>query len=113
MIYQHQALAAGRWMQLSIIEQMANIGSEVERTINWKNKGRLAESQGAFYRALELFDLTMADYKNRARLKEIARARELFADYIAGGNNYNFSGADWQKYFYYFNFAANLLAGRF
>ena len=31
MSYQHKGLAAGRWSQLSFIEKMANIGSEVER----------------------------------------------------------------------------------
>lgn len=33
MIYQHQELAAGRWSRLPFLEQMANIGSEVERAL--------------------------------------------------------------------------------
>ena len=31
MTYQHAGLAAGRWKELPFVEQMANIGSEVER----------------------------------------------------------------------------------
>ena len=38
MSYQHKQLADGRWFKLKFVEQMANIGSEIERTILWKNK---------------------------------------------------------------------------
>ena len=40
MTYQHKNLASGHWHELSLIEQMANIGSEVERAIKWRNKGK-------------------------------------------------------------------------
>jgi len=30
----HRELAAGRWFELSLVEQLANIGSEIERTIS-------------------------------------------------------------------------------
>ncbi len=43
-----------RWKDLSINEQMANIGAEVGRSINWKKKGNLEMSMNAFYRTLEL-----------------------------------------------------------
>jgi len=85
---------------------MANIGSEVCRTIKWRHNPDFAKK--AFDRALELFDLTMADPKNKKRLKEIVRARELFADYIIGNNQYLSSADQWQKYFYNFNYAARL-----
>jgi hypothetical protein len=61
MSYQHKNLAAGRWHQLSFLEQMANIGSEVERALNWRRKNNPTYSQRAFERALELIDLTLAD----------------------------------------------------
>jgi hypothetical protein len=38
MSYQHKDLAAGRWKRLSFVEQMANIGSEVERALRWRAK---------------------------------------------------------------------------
>ena len=38
MTVHHKELASGRWFSLSLFEQMANIGSEVIRSIKWKNK---------------------------------------------------------------------------
>lgn len=106
---QHKNLASGRWNKLTLVEQIANIGSEVSRTINWKNKGKSDYFKLAFERALELIDLTLADPKNKERLKEIVRARELLIDYFYGQNSYNTSDESWQKYFYSFNYAARNL----
>lgn len=100
-------MSFSRWKKLSLLEQMANIGSEVYRTIKWKNNADFAKK--AFERALELFDLTITDKKNKKRLKEIIRARELFADYIVGENRYNSSDSQWQNYFYSFNFASRII----
>lgn len=108
MKYQHQDLAAGRWQKLSFLEQMANIGSEVERAILWQNKNK-KYSQLAFERALELLDLTIADPKNQRRLKELTRLREVLADYFAGSNKFLSSTKLWRSYFNPFNFAARNL----
>jgi len=35
---QHKQLASGKWNKLSLVEQMANDGSEGERAISWKKK---------------------------------------------------------------------------
>lgn len=104
--FRHKELSQGRWEKLSLIEQMANIGSEVERAINWKNKNNKEYSNMAFERALELIDLTVADKKNFHRLNEISRIRELLADYFVGENDYSSSDQEWKKYFYSFGFAA-------
>ncbi|OGX48737.1 MAG: hypothetical protein A2216_01145 [Omnitrophica WOR_2 bacterium RIFOXYA2_FULL_45_12] len=98
----HKDLAGGRWFEFSLLEQMANIGSEIFRTISWRDKNKDYQ-QKAFERSLELFDFTVLDPKNRKRLKEILRARELWADYIYGGNQYNQTDILWQNYFYAFN----------
>jgi len=105
MAYQHKQLAAGRWQGLDFLEQMANIGSEVRRTINWKNKGHKEYSRLAFERALELLDLTVADPKNKKRLKELLRLREVLADFFAFNNIYKSTDESWQNYFYGFNYA--------
>jgi hypothetical protein len=110
MKYQHEQLAAGRWNSLSFVEQMANIGSEIERAISWKNKANVEYSRRAFERALELLDLTLSDMKNKKRLREIVRAREALADYFAFENIYQSSDKAWKNYFIAFNFAAR--AGR-
>ena len=46
---QHKDLALGRWQKFSLLEQMANIGAEVGRAINWKNRNE-ENSKMAFER---------------------------------------------------------------
>ncbi len=108
MSFQHQNLSQGHWKELSFFEQMANIGSEVERALNWKNKNNQEYSQMAFERALELIDLTLADEKNKKHLKEIARTREVLVDYFFGDNIYKSTERSWRNYFFAFNFAARV-----
>jgi hypothetical protein len=106
MSYQHRELAAGRWKLLSFVEQMANVGSEVERTISWKAKGRPDFSARAFDRAIELLDLTIGHVRNRARLKELLRVREALADCFVFDNSYHSTPESWQRYFHCFLMAA-------
>jgi hypothetical protein len=106
MIVQHKELAAGRWDELRLIEQMANIGSEVERALNWREKNNPERSSKAFDRALELLDLTLDCPRNRPRLKEIARTREVCVDFFRGENEFSSSGDSLRKYFLQFACAA-------
>jgi hypothetical protein len=96
--YRHPELAAGRWGQLSLAAQLANVGAEVGRMARWQgHDDRLATA--AFERALELLDLTLADPRWRGRLREIARAREMLCDAAAGGREYGASLEDLDRYF--------------
>jgi len=95
-----------RWHSFSIFEQMANIGAEVGRAINWRKKKNTKMSKNALYRALELIDFSVGDPKNKNSLKEILRVREVLVDYFTGDNIYHSSDKGWEKYFYYFNLAA-------
>ena len=106
MSYQHKDLAAGRWDQLSFVEQMANVGSELERAINWHKKQNAAHYQKAFDRMLELIDLTLSGSKSFARLKELARLREAIVDYFAGPNSFQFTDGALRSYFLHFVYAA-------
>ena len=106
MAYQHKSLAAGRWKEMPFVEQMANIGSEVERALNWKKKNNDAYSKRAFERALELLDLTLGSTNNFPRLKEIARLRETIVDYFFGTNEFMSTENQLKKYFLHFNYAA-------
>lgn len=108
MISRHKSLADGRWLEFSFPIQMANIGSEVIRAINWKNKNNSEYSRMAFERALELLSLTLADQKNKNRLKELARLYEVLVDYFAYDNEYKSSDKLWQNYFLGFNYLARL-----
>ena len=42
----------------------------------------------------------------KSKLKEIARVRESLADHFIFDNSYSSTDESWQKYFYFFNFAA-------
>jgi hypothetical protein len=102
--FQHKTLAGGRWYQLSLAEQLGNIGSEVHRALIAKADEK--RFNNAVVRALELFDLTMADPRWKGRLKEICRAREFFCDAAQGGVFYGTTLEDLNRYFYYFAYAA-------
>ncbi|MFH1097142.1 MAG: hypothetical protein V1749_06555 [Candidatus Desantisbacteria bacterium] len=106
MSYQHKDLANGRWFDLSFPTQMANIGSEINRAINWKNKNNPEYCQQAFERGLELLYLTISDQKNKKRLRELTRVYEVLVDYFAFDNEYGSSDQLWQNYFFAFNYLA-------
>ncbi|MBX9745120.1 MAG: hypothetical protein K2X08_07930, partial [Chlamydiales bacterium] len=97
---QHLELAAKSWYSFSLVEQLANIGSEVSRTIKARG-GTHARYWGAISRALDLFYLTIADPRWKGRRKEILRAKELFCAAVLGSDEYNTSLEDLDKYFYY------------
>lgn len=101
----HKQLADGRWHQLSLEEQLGNIGSEVGRAERAQHKDKKL-FWGAVERALELFDLTLEDTRWRGRRWEIARARELFCDAVYGGKEYHTSLKDLSRYFLSFGIAA-------
>lgn len=72
-----------RWARISLAEQMANIGSEVGRSMKWLEKDKASLADGAYLRALDLFDLTIkfGRISSSGRgpfLKEICRARDLY-----------------------------------
>ena len=68
-----------RWGRMPRLEQLANIGSEVGRTAKWVAKAKPQMSEGAFQRALDLFDLTIAcNINSPGLLKEICRSRDIF-----------------------------------
>jgi len=96
----------GRWNGFSLCFQMANIGAEVGRAINWRKKGNDEMSKNALYRGLELIDFSVNDPKNKNSLKELLRMREVLLDYFVGDNIYKSHDKSWEKYFYYFTVAA-------
>ena len=101
----NENLTKERWFSLSFLDQMANIGCEVERIINWKIKYP-DRSKLAIEGSLELLDLTISDKKNHspAILKELCRVRETLVDYFMFDNIYGSSDKKWNDYFYSFNF---------
>ncbi len=101
-----------RWHQFSLAEQLANVGTDVERAIRWKEKENADFSQKAFERSLELLDFTIADPKNKKSLRELCRVREALVDFFAYNNEYQSTSESWQKYFYYFGYLAAYAKGK-
>jgi hypothetical protein len=104
----HSGLAPGRWHEMSLFEQLGHVGSEVSRAARWQDRNP-ALAQSAFHRALELIDFTLDDPRHRAspaRLRELARMREVLVDFFAGENEYLSTAASLQRYFDAFALAA-------
>jgi len=85
------------WAKFSLVEQMANIGSEVHRTLLAKNNP--TRYWGAVTRALDLFWLTIEDPRWKGRRREILRARELFSTAVLGSDEFKTSLEDLDRYF--------------
>ena len=104
---QHKNLAKGGWQELSLTEQLGNVGSEISRALRWQGKDDKL-FQGAIERAFELLYFTLGDPRWQRRLKEIARARELLCDAIFGGKEYKSSLENLERYFFQFALASRL-----
>ncbi len=103
----HAGLAE-RWMKFSLMEQLGNVGSEVGRTIRAHTSGNGTRFNQAFARALELFDMTIADPRWRGpRRREICRAREEFCRLFFDESVSAHSAAGLERYFLHFAVAAN------
>ena len=82
---QHSTLENGRWAELSLPQQMANIGGETYRVYKALSSGKLDRAQSSFARFQELIDLTIKFGRQTESLdareamwKELCRFRELY-----------------------------------
>ncbi len=101
---QHKKQAMGEWKKKPFLEQMANIGSEVYRAMDWKEKDKeIAEM--AFIRSLELFDLTKDSKLTYSQFRELTRMREMWVDYFKYDNEYNSTKDFFNNYFMYLTIA--------
>jgi len=102
----HKELAEGRWARLSFCEQMANVGSEISRALNWQKKGNTEHCRQAVNRGLELLTLTIDGTITRSHFRELTRLKEALLDYFYGANQFASSEDLWKKYFAGFLYAA-------
>jgi len=99
--------AARRWQTLTLMEQLAHVGSEVERAIRAHEANNRVRFDGALARALELFDLTAADERWKGpKRREILRAREEFCRVFFDENVPAESARGLRRYFLAFATAA-------
>ncbi|MDR1974475.1 MAG: hypothetical protein LBQ31_07355 [Bacteroidales bacterium] len=97
---QHKSLFDGRWAKMTLMEQMANIGSEIDRVRSWKRKGDSAQSDRAFDRAIELLDMSKMSAQGAA-LKELCRLKENVCYHYL-----NYDETEWNRLCKYFDFFA-------
>lgn len=106
MVQIHKNLASGKWQKMSLSAQLANIGSEFNRTMHWERKNDEESKKKSFARVLELVDLTIQDNRWKSRLSELVRLREVLCDVFTKKNIYNISREKLNNYFLYFGLAA-------
>lgn len=87
------------WFSMPIDAQISNIGSEVSRAINWKNKDNEKRKIGFCNKAIDFLYLSMEDPKNRHRVGELAFCVEELRDYFLGNNIYGTTDEMLHKYY--------------
>ncbi len=99
----HKEMASGKWFEMTLAWQLANVGSEVDRVISWRKKNNEKYAENSFYRALDLLDLTISDKRwHGPKLRELCRIREVLCDSFLGGEEYSTPLEYFQKYFFQF-----------
>lgn len=85
---------------MTLGEQLGNAGADVGRAIRARESGNEPRLAAAFARALAQLDLTLADPRWAGhRRREIARAREVVCDLLAGDNTYGSTPASVEQWF--------------
>ena len=87
-----------RWQKFSFYQQMGNIASEISRAINFKKKNDVKQMDASLWRLLELVDLTIEDEKNKMKLKELCRFKEILSDWFCQTNAYNVNPESLKNY---------------
>ncbi len=87
------------WFEMPIGMQISNIGSEVSRAINWKNKGNEKRERGFCEKAIEFLRLSIEDPKNIHRAGELSFCIEELEDYFFGENIYGTDDRMLRKYY--------------
>ena len=87
------------WFNMSIGEQISNVGSEVSRAIQWQNKGNEKRKVGFCMKAIEFLKLSMEDPKNIHRVSELRNCIDELKDYFLGDNIYNTTEEMLRKYY--------------
>lgn len=98
-----------RWAQMTIFEQMGNIGSEVGRTIKARRADDEQRFWGALSRALDLFEATIDELvkQKSGRVREVLIARDQFLNLYFGTAPKN-DDQKIEKYFMQYAIAARL-----
>jgi hypothetical protein len=79
---------SNRWNKMCISEQILNIGGEIQRAVDRKEREESNLAQKYLEKALEWIELTKQDPKNQGRIEEIGIVEDELKDYF-GANKYH------------------------
>ncbi|OGY44775.1 MAG: hypothetical protein A2729_02725 [Candidatus Buchananbacteria bacterium RIFCSPHIGHO2_01_FULL_39_14] len=99
-------MAPKDWKELSLTQQLGNIGSEISRANYWEGRGDLAARNNALERALAMTDLAIDDQRHFGHLKEVCRLREVIADLLIQAEVFQVTLGDLLNYLMPFAFLA-------
>lgn len=93
---------SARWNKMSISEQILNIGGEVQRAVDRKERHEMDLAKSYLNKALDWIDLTKNDPKNKNRIEEISIVEDELNDYFSVNkykNNKNSIMSYWNSFF--------------
>ena len=76
----HKNMTVEKWFSYPGYQQLLMVANELNRAQNALIKGDVPNAVHAWERAFELTDLTVEDKKNKRRLKELLRFREMLGE---------------------------------
>ncbi len=88
-----------KWYELTVGEQLSNIGSEVERALKFQEKNKPDRGLPFVNKAIELIERSQSDPKNIHRIRELGFCREELIDYFIGENIYGTTPEMLRKYY--------------
>jgi len=75
----HKTLTLDKWLSFSFDKQILMIANELNRASNWIGKHNIPEAKLCYERAFELLYLTIALLKEKNKLREFLRFKEMLA----------------------------------
>ena len=75
----HKTLTIEKWLKFPFEKQIWMIANELNRAKNWIIKNDTKEVKSCYERAFELLYLTIAGIKDRNKLREFTRFKEVLA----------------------------------
>ncbi len=87
------------WFNMPLRLQLANVGSEVNRAIQWKNRGNEQRKESFCNKAISFLELMKQDPKNVHRKGEFDFCIEELRDYFLGENYYQTTDETLLKYY--------------
>lgn len=87
------------WYNMPVKMQLANVGSEVNRALNWKKRGNEQRTVSFCNKAIEFLEIMKTDKKNHNRIGELNFCIEELKDFFLGDNIYGTTDEALMKYY--------------